>query len=134
MLRRKTPAIAVALVSALAVAACGSSSSGGSKGSGGGGGGGNGSVDLAKLPVTPVDTRTGKSGGTFRLTIVEPTAIDPYNSQESEGQLVTKNIFDTLVTVQPDGKPSSSSPPLQPRRHLQHLDLQRQARAEVLQR
>jgi oligopeptide transport system substrate-binding protein len=102
MLRRKTPAIAVALVSALAVAACGSSSSGGSKGTGGGGG--NGSVDLAKLPATPVDTRTGKSGGTFRLTIVEPTAIDPYNSQESEGQLVTKNIFDTLVTVQPDGK------------------------------
>jgi ABC-type oligopeptide transport system substrate-binding subunit len=94
----------VAVVSALAVAACGSSSgSSGSKGSGGGGGG-NGSVDLGKLAVTPVDSRTGKTGGTFRLAIVEPTAIDPYNSQESEGQLVTKNIFDTLVTVQPDGK------------------------------
>jgi oligopeptide transport system substrate-binding protein len=114
MLRRKTPAIAVALVSALAVAACGSSSSGGSKGTGGGGG--NGSVDLAKLPATPVDTRTGKSGGTFRLTIVEPTAIDPYNSQESEGQLVTKNIFDTLVTVQPERPSSSSRRPTTPTR------------------
>ena len=102
MLRGKKPAIALAVASVLAVAACGSSKSGG--GNGPSGGSGNGSSDLQKLAVTPIDTRVGKSGGTFRLSIVEPTAIDPYNSQESEGILVTKNIFDTLTTVAPDGK------------------------------
>jgi oligopeptide transport system substrate-binding protein len=82
----------VAATSVIAtVAACGSSSS-------------SGGVNLASLPVTPVDARVGKPGGTFRLAIVEPTAIDPYNSQESEGLLVTKGIFDTLTTVSPDGK------------------------------
>ncbi len=100
MLRGKKPTIAVALASVLAIAACGNSSSGSSGGSGGSKGG----VNLETLPVTPVDSRVGKPGGTFRLAIVEPTAIDPYNSQESEGQLVTKNIFDTLATVEPDGK------------------------------
>ena len=51
------------------------------------------------MPVSPRDARVGKPGGTFRMAIGEPVAIDPYNSQESEGQLVTKNIFDTLTTV-----------------------------------
>jgi ABC-type oligopeptide transport system substrate-binding subunit len=41
----------------------------------------------------------GKQGGVFRIGIVEPTAIDPYNSQESEGILVTKQLFVGLVTV-----------------------------------
>jgi oligopeptide transport system substrate-binding protein len=41
----------------------------------------------------------GKQGGVFRLGIVEPTAIDPYNSQESEGENVTKAIFEGLVTL-----------------------------------
>jgi oligopeptide transport system substrate-binding protein len=40
-----------------------------------------------------------KQGGVFRLGIVEPTAIDPYNSQESEGILVTKQIFTGLVEI-----------------------------------
>src|SRR5437763_4232112 len=40
-----------------------------------------------------------KQGGVFRLGIVEPTAIDPYNSQESEGENVTKAIFEGLVTL-----------------------------------
>ena len=40
-----------------------------------------------------------KQGGVFRLGIVEPTAIDPYNSQESEGILVTKQLFTGLVTI-----------------------------------
>src|SRR5947209_7892214 len=40
-----------------------------------------------------------KQGGVFRLGIVEPTAIDPYNSQESEGENVTKAVFEGLVTV-----------------------------------
>jgi ABC-type oligopeptide transport system substrate-binding subunit len=41
----------------------------------------------------------GKQGGVFRLGIVEPTAIDPYNSQESEGILVTKQLFTGLVEI-----------------------------------
>lgn len=45
----------------------------------------------------------GKPGGTFRLGITEPTAIDPYNAQESEGLLVTKALFTGLVDVKPDG-------------------------------
>src|SRR3982751_284506 len=40
-----------------------------------------------------------KQGGAFRLGIVEPTAIDPYNSQESEGLLVTKQLFTGLVDI-----------------------------------
>ena len=57
------------------------------------------------MPVSARDAPgPGKAGGTFRLAIGEPVAIDPYNAQESEGQLVTKNIFDTLLTVAPSGK------------------------------
>jgi ABC-type oligopeptide transport system substrate-binding subunit len=44
-------------------------------------------------------TTTGKQGGVFRLGIVEPTAIDPYNAQESEGILVTKELFTGLVDI-----------------------------------
>jgi oligopeptide transport system substrate-binding protein len=44
----------------------------------------------------------GKAGGVFRIGIVEPTAIDPYNAQESEGILVTKQLFVGLVTVNDD--------------------------------
>ncbi len=61
-------------------------------------------VNLQTLPATTRDDRAGKSGGTFRMAIGEPVAIDPFNAQESEGQLVTKNIFDTLLTVDPSGK------------------------------
>jgi oligopeptide transport system substrate-binding protein len=42
---------------------------------------------------------SGKAGGTFRLGISEPVSIDPYNSQESEGQLVTKALFEGLVKL-----------------------------------
>ena len=42
---------------------------------------------------------TTKAGGVFRIGIVEPTAIDPYNAQESEGILVTKQLFVGLVRV-----------------------------------
>jgi oligopeptide transport system substrate-binding protein len=61
-------------------------------------------VNLQTLTATARDDRVGKSGGTFRMAIGEPVAIDPFNAQESEGQLVTKNIFDTLLTVDPSGK------------------------------
>ncbi|MFF7730958.1 ABC transporter substrate-binding protein [Streptomyces sp. NPDC008001] len=47
----------------------------------------------------------GKGGGgaVFRLGITEPTAIDPYNSQESEGTLVTRQLFTGLYSVNDDG-------------------------------
>jgi hypothetical protein len=105
MLRGKKSVIAaVAATGLMAVTACGSSSSSGGGGGGSTGSKSNGTVSLPSLPTTPIDTRTGKAGGTFRLSIVEPTSIDPFNSQESEGILVTKNLFDTLTTVGPDGK------------------------------
>jgi len=50
------------------------------------------------------DIQEGKVGGTFRLAITEPTAIDPYNAQESEGILVTKYLFTGLTTATPDGE------------------------------
>lgn len=54
--------------------------------------------ETADLP-----TVAGKAGGTFRLGISEPTSIDPYNAQESEGTLVTKALFTGLVDAKPDG-------------------------------
>ncbi|WNM30031.1 ABC transporter substrate-binding protein [Streptomyces sp. Li-HN-5-11] len=73
--------VAGAIVIALAATACGSSDDNG-------GGSGSGS---------------GKDGGTFRLGITEPVAIDPYNSQESEGTLVTDNLFTGLYDPTADG-------------------------------
>lgn len=49
-----------------------------------------------------------KDGGTFRLGITEPTAIDPYNAQESEGILVAKYLFTGLTTVDGQGKVSNA--------------------------
>jgi len=39
-----------------------------------------------------------KAGGTFRVPIGEPAAIDPYNTRESEGTNVNKRLFVGLVT------------------------------------
>ncbi|MEU9100955.1 peptide ABC transporter substrate-binding protein [Streptomyces sp. NPDC048361] len=47
---------------------------------------------------------SGKAGGTFRLGITEPVAIDPVNVQESEGSLVAHNLFTGLYNASPDGK------------------------------
>jgi oligopeptide transport system substrate-binding protein len=38
-------------------------------------------------------------GGVFRLGIGEPTSIDPYNSGDSESQMITKNLFAGLVDI-----------------------------------
>lgn len=58
----------------------------------------------AGWPETPeVQVVPGKPGGTFRLGITEPTAIDPYNAQESEGILVAQQLFTGLIKVEPDG-------------------------------
>lgn len=60
--------------------------------------------DSSFWPLTPEITLVeGRPGGTFRFGIVEPTAIDPYNAQESEGLLVTRYIFTGLLNVEPDG-------------------------------
>ena len=55
-------------------------------------GGGGDDGDGAQAP-------SAKTGGTFRFGIVEPVAIDPVNSQESEGILVTQNVFAGLVGI-----------------------------------
>jgi oligopeptide transport system substrate-binding protein len=77
--RRSASFVAMAASVALAATACG--------GDDGGGGGGD-----------------GDGGGTFRLGITEPTAIDPYNAQESEGILVTKQLFRGLTEATADGE------------------------------
>ena len=61
---------------------------------------------LAMLAVACGSSSGGGTGGraVFRLGIAEPTAIDPYNSQESEGELVTKNLYESLVTVDAGGQ------------------------------
>jgi oligopeptide transport system substrate-binding protein len=43
-------------------------------------------------------TAAGKAGGVFRVPIGEPSAIDPYNTRESEGTSVNKALFVGLVT------------------------------------
>lgn len=74
--------VAGAIVIALAATACGGSDSGDKKNEGG----------------------SSKSGGTFKIGITEPVAIDPYNAQESEGILVTDNLFTGLYEPTADGK------------------------------
>lgn len=64
----------------------------------------NTATQSAGWPETPLpDIKEGKKGGTFRFGITEPTAIDPYNAQESEGLLVTKYLFTGLIQVGPEG-------------------------------
>jgi len=71
---------AVLAVLAVVAAACGSSGTG-------------------KTPSGSQASGETKKGGVFRLGIVEPTAIDPYNSQESEGTNVNKALFEGLVSL-----------------------------------
>lgn len=66
--------------------------------------GGDNAKPSAGWPETPEpEIKEGKVGGTFRFGITEPTSIDPYNAQESEGILVTQNLFTGLIKVEPDG-------------------------------
>jgi oligopeptide transport system substrate-binding protein len=67
-------------------------------------GGGQAPPQTAGWPETEeVKLVDGKKGGTFRLGITEPTAIDPYNAQESEGIFVASYLFTGLVKAEPDG-------------------------------
>ncbi|GAC1306533.1 MAG: ABC transporter substrate-binding protein [Acidimicrobiales bacterium] len=86
---RSVRMFAVATLSVgLVATACSSSKSSSSGGSAG-----------SSSSTSPTAGGNLKQGGVFKLGIVEPTAIDPYNSQETEGQKVTKVIFDGLVDV-----------------------------------
>jgi oligopeptide transport system substrate-binding protein len=59
------------------------------------------------IPETPeIQVQPGKPGGVFRLGITEPTAIDSYNAQESEGSLVSHQLFTMLTQTDPKGKVS----------------------------
>lgn len=42
-----------------------------------------------------------QKGGTLNYYIGEPAAIDPYNTQESEGTNVETNLFDSLTVINP---------------------------------
>lgn len=73
-------------------------------GSGGNEGGDNAKPSSGWEETPEPEIKEGKVGGTFRFAITEPTAIDPYNAQESEGILVTKYLFTGLVQADPDGE------------------------------
>ncbi len=84
---------AVAVTTVLAVAACSNS---GTSGDGG------------ATKASQGNDAPAKAGGTFKLGISEPVSIDPYNTQESEGTLVTQNLFTGLTSVSADGKLSNA--------------------------
>ncbi|MDV3220210.1 ABC transporter substrate-binding protein [Intrasporangium sp.] len=94
----KRPLIAALVVAGVALAGCSSSSAGDTSADANPTDQGAGWPETAEISLVP-----GKPGGTFRLGIVEPTAIDPYNAQESEGILVTQYLFSSLVKFEPDG-------------------------------
>ena len=64
---------------------------------------------MSAAGCTPSNTSSGTTsstssvakGGTLSYYIGEPTAIDPYNAQESEGVQVTQSIFDSLTVIDP---------------------------------
>ncbi|GAA4851791.1 ABC transporter substrate-binding protein [Pseudonocardia benzenivorans] len=93
--RAAASAIALTAVAAMVLTGCSQKSN---QSTGGSGQTAVGFPETQDLP--PV---AGKPGGTFRLGITEPTAIDPYNAQESEGILVNKALFTGLVNVKPNG-------------------------------
>lgn len=87
--------VGVGVATALAAGACSSSSKSSPAGS-------------SSSSSSSTGGGTPKSGGVFRLGITEPTAIDPWNAQESEGQNVEKVLFDGLVLV--DAKTAQLQP------------------------
>jgi oligopeptide transport system substrate-binding protein len=67
--------------------------------------GGNNQPQESGIPETPeIQVQQGKPGGVFRLGITEPTAIDSFNAQESEGSLVAHQLFTGLAKTDPKGK------------------------------
>jgi oligopeptide transport system substrate-binding protein len=94
-------AAACLTVAGLAIAGCAKKENTGS--SGGASNGNQAAPSAGWAETAEVKIQPGKPGGTFHLGIVEPTAIDPDNAQESEGILVTQQLFTGLVRVAPDG-------------------------------
>lgn len=86
---------------ALVLTACSQKSNEGTSGSNDNGGAKQSSAGWPETPEPEI--KEGKKGGTFKFAVSEPTAIDPYNSQESEGLLVTHLLFTGLIKVDPDG-------------------------------
>ncbi|WP_232660484.1 peptide ABC transporter substrate-binding protein [Pseudonocardia sp. TRM90224] len=93
-------AVAVTAAASLVLAGCAQQSNSGPPA-------GSGAQPAVGFPETPPNPEVpgGKPGGVFRLGITEPTAIDPYNTQESEGQGVEDSLFTGLLEVTPDGEP-----------------------------
>jgi oligopeptide transport system substrate-binding protein len=90
-------AVVVAAVASLVLAGCAQQSNQGTDG-------GNTAQPAVGYPeTTDLPDVPGKPGGVFRMGITEPTAIDPYNVQESEGATVNKALFTGLVDVKPNG-------------------------------
>jgi oligopeptide transport system substrate-binding protein len=94
-------AAAVVTVAGLALAGCAKKEN---TGTGGGPASGANVAPSAGWPETKeVQIVPGKPGGTWRQGLTEPTAIDPFNAQESEGINVTQYLFTGLIRVKPDG-------------------------------
>lgn len=91
-------AAACVTVAGLVLAGCGQKSNTGTPAT-------NTPVDQGGFPETAdIPLVEGKPGGTFRFGITEPTAIDPYNVQESEGHVVEQALFTGLAKTDFAGK------------------------------
>ncbi|HEX2131572.1 MAG TPA: ABC transporter substrate-binding protein [Actinophytocola sp.] len=88
-------------VASLALTACSQKSNTGTDDNGGGG---NEEASAGYPEVFNDEVTEGKPGGTFRLGIVEPAAIDPYTAYESEGLLVADYLFTGLVYTTSSGE------------------------------
>lgn len=67
--------------------------------------GGNNQPQESGIPETAeIQLVDGKPGGVFHIGITEPTAIDAFDAQESEGSLVAHQIYTGLVATDPKGK------------------------------
>src|SRR5206468_1866203 len=63
---------------------------------------------VAPVPAvaTPTPTPAGRAdvGGTFRVALTaDPTTLDPWNANDANTLLVTRQIFETLVDYEPGG-------------------------------
>lgn len=90
--------VALGAAAAMVLSGCAQRSNQGAPQGGAAAGPSVGFPETAPIAVVP-----GKPGGVFRLGITEPTAIDPFNVQESEGTGVSNALFTGLVQVEPDG-------------------------------
>jgi oligopeptide transport system substrate-binding protein len=93
--------VALGAAAAMVLAGCAQQSNQGAPQGGAAAGPSVGFPETAPIAETP-----GKPGGVFRLGITEPTAIDSFNVQESEGTRVAHAIYTGLIKVDGAGKVS----------------------------